>query len=616
MQGIDFSSIRVQDGSQHKGFEDLVCQLANRSKPENAREFIPKDGTGGDAGVECYWKLSDGSEHVWQAKYFLDRLKKTHWKQISRSVETALSKHPKLTKYYVCLPKDRTDIRRENQSGKPVLSELDRWDRHVVKWTEIAASKSMNVEFVYWGKHEITSLILQSDPGDLANLTNYWFGATDGTTDAWPHRRFPTDLVDREIKKATDSLRKSRFFTEFNEIESSSILAGKLIDGSLSEGAATTRSHALAWCARILQSEDREKAENCVEYAKKLSSCHETIIAEAFLTSQLGKKNEALSALAETDSPVSRTAAFLIVAHHEGWPSAVDWLRTAGIEASNLDPDGKLALLKCQLDFSDWMAAQETCNLLTDDDLQEAPILHQLVAMTYLLSTVPVDLRSLVLDQIPFDTFKFPLDDQESAMDARRAARRHFVEAQKVACNLGMTRAATIAEEYALWLELRDPDEWENGRMRLATKLGNLESALRFVRLGIQFGLKLDFDAVDREIERQIALNGKITLDAALARFTLIFTINTPEKALAYVDRHQVEIAELIDKKLIASIRMELLLKIGQIERANEVLNLLIKEGLSETEISRHKQMIAEAEGADPIEGLKEQFRKQIPLVT
>ena len=318
MQGIDFSRIRVQDGSQHKGFEDLVCQLANRSKPENAREFIPKDGAGGDAGVECYWKLSDGSEHVWQAKFFLDRLKQTHWKQISRSVETALNKHPKLTKYYVCLPIDRTDIRRNNQNGKPVLSELDWWDRHVTKWTEIAANKSMSVEFVYWGKHEITSLFIQSDPSDLANLTNYWFGAADGTFDARSHRRFPTDLVDLEVKKATDTLRKSRFFQEFNEFEFSSILAGKLIDGQLSGGAATTRSHALAWCARILHSEDREKAEKCVEYAKTLASSHETPIAEAFLTSQKGKKNEALSALAKIDSPMSRTAAFLIVAHHEG----------------------------------------------------------------------------------------------------------------------------------------------------------------------------------------------------------------------------------------------------------------------------------------------------------
>ena len=609
MQGIDFSRIRVHDGSQHKGFEDLVCQLANRSKPENAREFIPKDGAGGDAGVECYWKLEDGSEHVWQAKYFIDRLKKTHWEQISRSVKTALNKHPKLTKYYVCLPIDRTDIRRVTRNGKPVFSEQDWWDRYVVKWTTIAAKKSMNVEFVYWGKHKITSLILHSDPGDLANIINYWFGATDGTTDAWLYRRFPTNLVDQEVKRATDILRKSLFFDEFEELRYSSTLAGKLINGELSVGSDGIRSQALAWCARILSSEKPEKAKECLEFAKELASCHETIIAEAFLTSQKGKKNDALSALAKINSPMSLTAALMIVARHEGWQNAVRWLESARIDAKNLDPDGKLVLLKCQLDFSDWMAAQKTCSLLTDDDLQEAPILHQLVALTHLLSTVPEEYRSLVHGQIPFDAKRFELDDQETAIETRRVARRHFIEVHEVALRLTMPRAASIAEEYALWLELRDPSESENGRNRLTAKLSDLASALRFVRLAVQFGVEIDLDAVEREIERQTALNGKITIDAALARFALFDTKDKAKEALAYLDCHREEIAGLIGMSLLQSIRDNLLSRTGQFEDSKSMLDSLIAEGLSKAEVNFHRQMISEAEGNDPVTGLKEQFR-------
>ena len=47
---IDFSKIHAHDGSKQKGFEEFVCQLAKRSKPVNAVEFIRKDGAGGDAG--------------------------------------------------------------------------------------------------------------------------------------------------------------------------------------------------------------------------------------------------------------------------------------------------------------------------------------------------------------------------------------------------------------------------------------------------------------------------------------------------------------------------------------------------------------------------------------
>ena len=417
------------------------------------------------------------------------------------------------------------------------------------------------------------------------------------------------ELVDEKIRAEIDKLRKSRFFEEFDEIRFSLSLGTELIDGVLSVGTEAVRSQALAWCARILSPENLKKAREFLEHANESANCHETIIAAAFLTSQQGMKNDALSALAEIDSPMSRTAAVMIVAGHEGWKSAVDWLESACIDAKDLDPDGKLALLKCQLDFSDWMAAQETCNLLTDDDLQETPILHQLVAITHLLSTVPEELRSLVLGQIPFDADRFELDDQESAIEARRVACRHFVEVQEVALRLRMPRAAAIAEEYALWLELRDPDESENGRNRLTAKLRDLTSALRFVRLGVQFSVELDLDAVEREIERQIVLNGRITIDAALARFALVETKDTAIEALAYLDRHQEEISGLIGMNRLQSIRIRLLSRTGQFVSAKSVLDSLIAEGLSKAEINHHRQMIAEAEGADPVEGLKEQFR-------
>ncbi len=420
-----------------------------------------------------------------------------------------------------------------------------------------------------------------------------------------------TELVNEKIRGETTSLRKSRFFDEFDKERVTSTLAGKLMNGELSVGAATERSQALAWCSRILCFEDREKAEEFLECAKGLAPSHETIIAEAFLTSQKGKKNDALNNLAEVDSSMSKTAAFVIIAHHNDRQSAIDWLKTAGIDANSLDPDGKRTLLAYQLSLAEWEGAQETLGLLSDTDLNEAPVLHHLVAISNLVSTVPIELRSLVLDQIPFDALRFPLDDQESAIEARRVARRQFDEAQKVALQLSMPHAAAMAEEYALWLELRDPSESENGRNRLAAKLRDLTSALRFVRLAIQFGVELDFDAVEREIERQIALNdGNITFDAALARFALIFTIDTPEKALAYLDLHRDEIVGILDKRPVESFRIELLSRTGQFESAKLVLESLIEEGLPETEISRHRQTIAKAEGADPVEGLKEQLRR------
>ena len=119
-----FRTIRTFNGSQQGGFEELVCQLAHLAVPTDAQSFVRKEGAGGDAGVECFWILKDGSEHAWQAKFFVDDISPARWTQINESVETALKKHPKLRKYYVCVPADRTDTRATDPRGRKSVSVL------------------------------------------------------------------------------------------------------------------------------------------------------------------------------------------------------------------------------------------------------------------------------------------------------------------------------------------------------------------------------------------------------------------------------------------------------------------------------------------------------------
>lgn len=171
---FDFSKIRTHDGSQEKGFEELVCQLANLQKPDDANFFVRKEGAGGDAGVECFWKLKDGSEHAWQAKYFLHEMNSSRWAQISESIETALLKHPKMTRYYVALPLDRTDSRKTGRGGKQVISIYDEWYSHIEDWKRLATDQGIQVEFEFWGKHEICQM-LQTDNPHYAGRALYWF---------------------------------------------------------------------------------------------------------------------------------------------------------------------------------------------------------------------------------------------------------------------------------------------------------------------------------------------------------------------------------------------------------------------------------------------------------
>ena len=132
------------------------------SRPADSR-FIRK-GTP-DAGVECFWQTPSGDEYGWQAKFFVAPPTSSQWAQIDDSVKTALEKHPRLTRYTVCLPVDRSDPRLSGQKGS-----LDRWDERVAKWESWARKTKMSVEFVYWGDSELTSRLDREE-----NRGRYWF---------------------------------------------------------------------------------------------------------------------------------------------------------------------------------------------------------------------------------------------------------------------------------------------------------------------------------------------------------------------------------------------------------------------------------------------------------
>lgn len=422
---------------------------------------------------------------------------------------------------------------------------------------------------------------------------------------------YPTELVDQKINEEVGLLRKSRYFPEFDSVSASLSLGRQLVEDGLSGGTDEVKSRALAWCARLLSiTENLNKAEEYLNIAKSLSDTSEVVIADAFISSKKGDKSAALKTLASIDSSSSRTASLMIVAHHEGAEGALDWLEKAGIKVSALDSDGKHFLLTRQLEVGRWDVAQKTLEALTAKDLDTTPVLHHMTAIMHLLGTVPAELRAVVLKQLPFEAADFPLAADVAAMEARRAAQRHFADAANVARQLNCPGAATLDDEYALWLELKDPESFDNGRWHLEEKLRDIKSALRLVPLALQFGIKMDLAAVELEIERQTVIHGGISPDAAIARFALAFTKKKPEDVANYVAQHYDELTKHLDPKFIRFLQVEMLSRADLPERASECLNSLLVEGISDADECLLRRIIAEAEGADPIETRKVQFNK------
>ena len=222
-----FRTIRPFGGSQQGGLEELICQLAHLDRPQNGKTFVRKEGAGGDAGVECFWIMTDGTEHAWQAKYFIDAITPSRWTQIDESVATALQKHPKLTKYYVCVPVNRTDTRSTGPGGRQTISVQDEWNEHVEKWTQSATGRGIEVEFEYWGAHEIM-LPLQTDNPKYSGRALFWFNSvvlTKGKLErciekqekTLGERYTPEFHVDLPIAKTLDGLiNGDQFWQELN----------------------------------------------------------------------------------------------------------------------------------------------------------------------------------------------------------------------------------------------------------------------------------------------------------------------------------------------------------------------------------------------------------------
>lgn len=423
------------------------------------------------------------------------------------------------------------------------------------------------------------------------------------------NENIPTELIDQKIEEEVDRLRKSRFFSEFDRVSASLNFSRLLANGNLSGGSDEVRSRALAWCARLLSlTDDFEKAEGILKHAISLEDVTEAKIAKAFIISQQGDKSAALQTLASINTNASRAAGLMIVVHHEGAENALRWLHNAGYTIGDLDSDGKSVLLSHQLQLGYWDDAEHTVGSLSDTDYEATPILHHLTALTKLVPAVPVDFRAVVLTQVPFEVQSFPLAANTIYMEMRRAAHKHFLDAIEAAEQLDCPRAARISDEYALWLELHDPAQTEHGKNRLKIKLRDADSALGFVHYALQFGIKLDLGLVEQNIERSMAINGGMTIDAALARFALAFAQPTPEKAANYIARHYNQLATYIDSELMRYRQIEMLSRAGLIEKANEVLDRLLEEGIPPEQEKNLRRIISDAQGRNPVEFLKAQY--------
>ena len=324
-------------------------------------------------------------------------------------------------------------------------------------------------------------------------------------------------IVAREIESAVDGLRKFRFFKEVESAGHSLRLYDRLSRGDLFSGSDTAKSRAFAWCARILALEgDVGRAEKCLEAAKELHASTETVFAEAFVANGKGDAQGASESLRGVGSPESLSAIVEMIWRSGGPWRAVEWIKGAGIDSTDLDSDGEYVLLNCQLELARWDSARALVDVFGEEHPQNTPALHYLIAVTRLLRAVPDELRPALRGRPPFHSEEFYLFPSE--IGEREKAHEHFLLAASAAHSAGCFSMAKKCEEYLFWLRLSHPEHSTEAARQLKQRFTVPGAAFHLAPLGLYFGIVPDHLAVEKEVLRAAAFRGRISRDEAYAR--------------------------------------------------------------------------------------------------
>jgi hypothetical protein len=415
---------------------------------------------------------------------------------------------------------------------------------------------------------------------------------------------------DQQIAAEIEAVRQKRFINGYPTRQKAAELAERIERTELAGGSSEIRAKGLAWCARLLcQTETLSRARELLEKSRALAQTGEAMLAEAFIEATQDK-NAGLALLAPINTPPGLSAALRIVTNAEQAGGAIAWVERAGLTLDSFDAEGKFFHITNELIAERWQEALDHALQITDADTMETPVLHHVVGMACLVQTVPVELRSSVLPQIPFEVASFPLAADTEALTLRRRAIKAFEAVSAFALKAEIVAASNSASDFALWLKLRDPQAHDEGMEELRQSMRDPEQSLRRVSFALQFGLKLDLATIEKEIDRRAALSGGGTADEATARLALAFMQGDPKGTAAYIARYRGQLYEHLHKSAIQTIEIEMLARAGQLDTAKERLAEALADGLGGHEQQHLNRIIAEAEGADPAAERKRQYEK------
>lgn len=411
-------------------------------------------------------------------------------------------------------------------------------------------------------------------------------------------------LQDEKIEKLSHEITLLRFFGSFPKEDKATALAESIINGELSGGSPQAKARALALLARYLCLGERgEQAENWLSISKKLCPTDEAEIAQAFIDAVGANNVDVAAGLLKVSSPSSYAAFFVIKRTVEGSKAALGWFEIAELSAQSLDNDGKVALVSALLSEHQWEKALDIVETLSDESFSMSPALAQLSAFTYLVNAIKaVELRESVLTNIPFASDLFPLADDSESIALRNRSVELFKICSGLARHIGAEDVANIADKYVLWLELRNSETHELAKVELQSYfVSYTQKTLEYLPLAFAFGIDIDFESIEKEVNRQTALSRENNSILGLARFVLAQTKKPASAVVEYIVRHRAQMERAVNSIAIKMLEIEALARSGLVDDAERLLQKIGGSGAPDAEVRNLQNIIESAKGKDPV---------------
>lgn len=411
-------------------------------------------------------------------------------------------------------------------------------------------------------------------------------------------------IVDEKINKQITEIQSLRFFRTFPKEEKSIQLGHDIIEGELAGGSPPVKALGLALAARYLSvGENIDKAKSYLEQSKMFAHISETSIAEAFIKVAESGVADGLSILASDRTPANYSAIFMLKRNNEDSKAAIAWLDSAGLTAQNLDVDGQISYISALLEIHDWERALDVVCSLNHENPAPSPALAQVSAFTFLINAIKVvELRESVMQHIPFSAETFPLADDVKSISLRTKAITLFKLCSDLASDLGSSEVADVSKQYALWLELRNPDTFESARNKLQNIASNYSiETLEYLPLIFAFRIDVDCNKIEDETNRQTALCSDTNPILGVARFVLALNQKGYPKVVEYINTHRNQLEKFVNRATVNMFEVEALAKSGLTEDAEALLTKLEVNGADSGEVKNLRKIIASVKGEDPI---------------